>query len=265
MGAGRLTEGVRSGPAAPVLVAMSDELLPVVHRGIVGSSANQTWRSRGVSLDPRRFADLLRSAHHSAVGLNRDGAPIALYELLSLDVQDAHAEFSLVAFGDSSPVDVFLGAALFIEQCFGLVPIRQMYAFVSAGGRLRSETLARFGMRECGVLPSHIFLCGEYRDLQIYCLTRSDLPKLLERALRSIDPSIARRAVDEVVVGAIGVSLDSLDARIDLEEAGLDSLAIAEMIAALEDTSGHCLEPAWLEQIATVGDLRSAIDHVIGS
>lgn len=243
---------------------MSADMLPVVHHLLVGSSANQTWRSRGASLDPRRFAELLRDAHHSAVGLSAEGQPIALYELLSVDLQDGHAELSLAAFGSASPVDVFLGAALFIEQCFDLVPIRQLYAFVAEGGYLRPEALDRFGMRHHGALPTHVFLGGRYRDLQIYCLRREDLAGLRDRAYRPIEPSALRVEIDEIILSSAGVALGDLDDALSLDDAHLDSLALAEVLAAIEDAVGHCLEPAWVDQIETVAEFRAVVDQVLG-
>jgi acyl carrier protein len=240
---------------------MSAELMPLVHHLIVHSDANRTWRTRGAAVDPRRFAELLRDAHHSAVELNREGEPVALYELLSMDAQDGHAELSVVTFGRATPADVFLGAALFIRQCFELTPIRQLYAFVSSGATIGAEELGRFGMRSFGRLPEHVFLDGAYRDLHIYCLRREDLPALVDKATRPIEPSALLSSVDEVAIACTGERLTDLAGDLRLMESGLDSLALAEILGAIEDVRGHCLEADWFEGVGTIEQLRSFVEE----
>ena len=52
--------------------------------------------------------------------------------------------------------------------------------------------------------------------------------------------------------------------RLSLDDAHLDSLALAEVLAAIEDAVGHCLEPAWVDQIETVAEFRAVVDQVLG-
>lgn len=251
--------------------------LAELYRWAVEPPTSSTWRFRGKMPSPESFPNLIwsgvltqfaiapRSAPRSAVGIvqafNHDAENRLLY--VSLCVSPALQSASRAA-GE--------GIALFLRHLFATFDLRKVYLELHEAALPRTDlSLQRYPVVLEGRLRDHLFHCGGFVDLLVLAVHAQAFHDFLPQldSLLSPTPERSGPRVDDVgfeeFVAAIPSDLLDLPAGrqvsggFDLvEDGGLDSLSLLELIAWIEDGYGPVSRDRL--EIRTLQDLFAAAE-----
>lgn len=153
----------------------------------------------------------------------------------------------------------------FVDHLFSAFTMRKIYLHVNELNLVPFSSLQQH-MKLEGVLKSHSWIQGAYRDENIYSLDAAEWTNakksLVGRALsisRSSADALSETAIAEVVAGVLQVPVQSIDFDAELVDLGMDSLDSLELAVCLEDLYGVPMVTTVTSTTTTVRILASAI------
>jgi hypothetical protein len=221
---------------------------PAVHRALNSRDISRTWRTRGRPVPSQDLETVIfDGVALSYTAMDQGGKPLALVQVVGYQPQDRFADLAVLRLIDTVDGSAVASAVLGLDQAFDHLDLRKIYFKTSdAASASIASAMSRFLVTE-GVLQKHLWMGGEYVDVTITSLTKASFGELLRTTplARSIEPAEGWRCLDgspppeafdwahfERLVASLPT--DDNDNLIDL-----DSMALLEVMAALDDLAGH--------------------------
>lgn len=253
------------------LLALSPDLYEPLYRALMVPEVANTWRPRGQYVPLAGWERFLSEGmEFAAVARNPETHElIGLVELRDVEHTDGYGYVSAAASADAVGSGLIVEAVtIFIDEAFARSQLYKVYLLLSESSRAALQgTLAEMLDVE-GVLRGHVMLLGQRQDVTVASITRerfaqrvSQIP-LLRSLARDAGWRLAPdagpqggRAVRDVLAGvadACGVAFDSTTKLADL---ATDSLAVLELLTAVEDEIGREVTHDFILSMGTVDDL----------
>jgi acyl carrier protein len=245
-----------------------------LHEGLNQPAVAHEFRWRGEHLPAEGFERALRDrAARTWSIVDGDGAVVGLVQLLGVNATDRFGEIVLAVF-PGAPSAGAGQALLALRESFRLHDLRKVYFHLGPGAARRFDVSLEAVGRHEGTLRDHLWVDGAYRDVVVASVYREDLDRHLTT---TPDGRIVLAGVDrpgaadgDGHVGPVERVLDAFgaeptDVRRRLDEVLGDSLAVAELLGALEEVAGRELDVEALLVLETIGDLVALRDAVAGS
>lgn len=167
---GRLGRRVHLRPVRP-----SD--YPLLYEAELNPPDDVLYRHRGRTPPYDAFVETLWSnvLTQYAIEERESGRLVGLVAAYDANFRDGHARIALYLLLPYRKLGWPLeGARLFINQMFHAFPFRKLYADIIDPNQEALSTALQAVMRQEGNLLGHTYVGGEYVDMAIYALHRSD-------------------------------------------------------------------------------------------
>jgi acyl carrier protein len=268
---------------AVTLEAMDDRFVPALYQILVSGDSGRMWRTRGLKITIDEFVHIVRDqSTHSLVAVDRaTQVPVCLCSVYAEDVVSGVAHLSIGGDMGHPRSLALIGAAIqqYLDYLFTVVGLRKVCIELPTS---HVERLTH-GLRRWdglvvheGVLRSQVRFGGAVEDLHLFGILVDDWMRIGHPHLQPHGRSIVRPLstssadVDHAIRASIARVTDLdlpevLDGGVDLvTDLGLDSLALVEVLADLEERLDVNLEPTDpAGQVRTVRDLVALTDAAL--
>jgi hypothetical protein len=198
----------------------------------------------------------------SLTAVDQGGQPLALVQVVGHHSQDRYADLAVLRLAESTGGSAVAGAVLGLDQAFKHFDLRKIYFQTSDPASIAiASAISRFLVVE-GILHDHLWIDGQYVDVTISSLTRESFRELLrtEPLARSIQPADGWFCLDGAAAATPTdwAHFESLVAALAEPEGAvvhLDSMALLELLSALDDLAGHEIDVGALADLTTRDEL----------
>lgn len=253
------------------LVPLGMSSLDALYEIVVAGGAGALWRTRGRTVSREQLAGILWEAGDCAFSVTdrSTGSAVGFVGLFGHDLVSSVASVS--AFFDQRLENrvTIAGDALevFCRYVFGVLGVRKLTAEIpgplAAGMRRASARLSFIDLE--GTLRQHSRFGRSFADVDVYAIWADRFiewehrQRATTRAGNDSSMVVLRRALEDVLDSEVPDPLDGGYRLVD--DLGVDSLALIEMIEHIESATGVLIPDQVLGDVATVQDLLTVLEH----